>query len=449
MADISLPWDKGEIALNLPENWTAQQVASPNLPEAPQDWRERLAIACARSDTGASLAELAAEAARRNHRVAVIVEDITRHSPLAEIMDVLMREIRHAGVKDEQVEIIFAVGMHPPMSPEQASEKLGESCTGVNRTSNPWQDPSSYKHLGRISKTEIWVYRGVAEAQLRIVVSSVSPHLQAGFSGGYKMIFPGCANLKTIRALHKLGVGSTPRQLTGTAHGRNPMRSTIDAAGELLDRNGGRTFTVQYLLDRHDLPAVIATGDATPTQRMLAKQCALGCGVVMDAPADVLITNAYPRNIDLWQSLKSIINTIWAVRPNGAIICTSPCPLGTNNMDIPRWPISAMWTRRFIRLLGHEALFNVLTRLVPSLGGEAEFFVRMALQTIHRNPVFLASPRLAKEQLSLPAMSILDRPEQAVEAADQYLGPGQQRVVVFPNGGITYPVIMSQKTEKE
>ncbi len=444
MANVSLPWNKGEITLDLPQNWTVQQTATPNLPKAPQDWRERLARACARGEPGDSLSELATEAARHNWPVALIVEDLTRHSPLADIMDILMREMRHAGVKDEQIEIVFAVGMHPPMTPPQAREKLGASCDGVKFTSNPWNDPTAYKHLGRIGKTEVWVYRPVAEAQLRLVVSSVSPHLQAGFSGGYKMIFPGCANLKTIRSLHKLGVSSTPRQLVGTDADRNPMRETLDAAGELLDRHGGRTFTVQYLLDDKDMPAVIATGAATPTQRMLAKQCAVGCGTVMDAPSDVLITNAYPRNVDLWQSFKCIINTLWALKPNGVIICTTPCPMGTNNMDIPRWPISAAWTRRFIRLLGHEALYNLLTRLVPSLGGEAEFFVRMALQTIHRNPVLLASPTLAEQQLRFPAMEIYAQPQDAVEAAARLLGDGPQRVSVFPAGGITFPVMPSQ-----
>ena len=50
------------------------------------------------------------------------------------------------------------------------------------------------------------VFRPVAEADLRILIGSVLPHLQAGFGGGYKLIFPGTSHRTTLGALHRQGL---------------------------------------------------------------------------------------------------------------------------------------------------------------------------------------------------------------------------------------------------
>jgi len=439
MPDVSLPWDQGELVVSLPQHWQCQQVATTSLPAAPPDWREPLAMALTQPIAGPPLSR--ALAACANGRIALIVEDLTRHSPLPEILAVVMREVRHAGIADEQVEIVLAVGMHPPLTPAEAGAKLGPAVEGIRRRSNPWHDPKAYVSVGRVGNLAIQIDRGVAEADLRIIVSSVSPHLQAGFGGGYKMLLPGCAARETIRGLHRMGLGRTDRQLVGTTAEQNPMRAAIDAAGKRLDAAGGRSFAVQYILDNDNLPTFVAAGEVAPVQQMLAKRCAAACGIVMGQPADVLVTNAFPRDLDLWQSFKSIVNTRWAVRPNGVIVCLSRCPAGLNEMQPVPWPLSPDWTRRLIRMLGAEALSSLLTRLVPSLAGDAAFFVRLAARTLHRNPLYLVSPALAEADVHFPGIELFANAAEAFAAAQELLGDGPQRVTVFPAGGVTYPVI--------
>jgi len=438
MPDISVPWGGEELPIPLPGHWKIQQIAKPELRPAEENWTERLAVAISQPGTGLPLAKLLA--ARRSGRIELIVEDITRQSPLPAILDVVMREIRHAGIRDEQIEIFFATGMHHPITAERAAQKLGEAVKGISWRCNPWHNKSAYVSLGRIEKMEVWIDRRVAEADLRIVVSSVNPHLQAGFGGGYKMLFPGCAHLETIGALHRLGAHRSPRQLVGTEPESNPMRRAIDARGQLVDQAHGTTFTVQYLLDDAHLPTFIAAGQPIPTHRMVAKQCAVSCGIVIEGPADVLIVNAHPLDFDLWQSFKCIANTRWAVRPGGAIICLTRCEVGLGGMKVPRWPLGPRWTRRVLSWMGPEALSSLVTRLVPRLAGDAAFFVRMALQTLHRNPVFVASPALYQTAGKFPGIDLYGEAQEAIAAADRMLGQAQQRVIVFPSGGMSYPV---------
>jgi hypothetical protein len=173
---------------------------------------------------------------------------------------------------------------------------------------------------------------------------------------------------------------------------------------------------------------------------MLAKQCAVSCGVVTGPAADVLITNAHPRDFDLWQCFKCIPNTMWAARPNGVIICLARCEAGLYGMKVPAWPLGPGWTRRLFRLLGPETISSLLTRLVPSLAGDAAFFVRLAVQTLCRNPVLMVSPALHAAGLRFPGLPVLASMDEAVDATEAMLQGGSRRVVVFPSGGTTFPV---------
>jgi len=438
MPELSVPWGHEELDISLPDDWRVEQVASPTLRPAPSDWAERLAVALTQPAAGPALGRILA--ARPNGRVVLIVEDVTRHSPVARILEVVMREIRHARIADGQVDVVFATGMHPPMTAEQAAEKLGPGMAGVRWRSNPWHDRSAYAHVGNAGRAPIWVDRGVATADVRILIASVTPHLQAGFGGGYKMYVPGCARLDTIRSVHRVGLGRRARQLVGVGGSRNPMRAAIDAAGELVDALGGKSFSVQYLLDEQDRPTSVATGEVLPVHRMLQKQCSVACGIVTPGTADVLITNAHPRDFDLWQCFKCIPNTLWAARPKGVVICLARCEAGLYGMKVPPWPLNPTWTRRLFRALGPEAISSLLTRLVPSLAGDAAFFVRLATQTLCRNPIIMVSPALHAAGGSFPGLKVLPSMAEAVRDAERLLPAGARRVVVFPAGGSTFPI---------
>ncbi len=438
MPDLSVPWGHEQLDVSLPDHWTVEQVARPSLRPAPDDWPERLAGALTQPTAGEPLGRLLA--ARQRGRVVLIVEDVTRHSPVPEILGVLMREIRHARIANDRIEIVFACGMHPPMTDRQAARKLGPAAEGIRRRCNPWHDRSAYAYLGEVAKVPVWVDRGVVSAGLRIVISAVTPHLQAGFGGGYKMYVPGCAHLETIRGLHRLGIGRRPRQLVGLDVSRNPMRAAIDAGGRLVDAAGGRSFAVQFLLDEQDRPTSIAVGDVMPTFRMLRKRCSVACGIVTSGSADVLITNAHPRDFDLWQCFKCIPNTLWAARPNGVIICLGRCEAGLHGVKAPPWPLSPAWTRRLFRLLGPEAISSLLTRAVPSLAGDAAFFVRLAARTLCRNALLMFSPALHASGGTFPGLEVLASMDEAVARADHLLPRGPRRVVVFPAGGTTFPI---------
>jgi len=93
-----------------------------------------------------------------------------------------------------------------------------------------------------------------------------------------------------------------------------------------------------------------------------------------------------------------------------------------------------------VRRLGSDLISGLLCRIMPRLAGDAGFFIRLAAQTIHRNHILMVSPGLCRSGVKFPGMHILEDMDQAIAAAEAILGRGPQRVVVFPAGGVTYPV---------
>lgn len=436
---IEVPWGSEELQIPIPESWTLLQEARPDLYRASDSWEDSLSAALNRPVSSEPLSRLAS--ARRNGRICLIVEDLTRHSPLEAILRVVLRELKHAGIDESRLELVFATGMHPPLSEAEAREKIGDLADVLQWRSNPWDQPDRYTDLGRVRGVHVRVDKRVVEADLRILISSVSPHLQAGFGGGYKMLLPGCGELSSIRRLHRAGIRrGEPRQMVGTDATRNAMRAMIDRAGALVDAAHGKTFAVQYLLDAQDRPASIATGQCQPAHQMVAKQCAVACGVVPTGLADVLITNAHPRDHDLWQAFKCIPNTCWAARPGGVVICLARCPAGLNEMKTMSWPLSPTWTRRLVRLLGPETICSLMDRLVKHLAGDSQWFIRLASQILERNPIYMVSPQLVADGVQFPGVALFERVEDALDAAGTYLGGDSQRVAVYPSGGASYPV---------
>ena len=173
MAEITVPWGGEEMRIALPKRWVVQHVANLDVKPASPDWPERLAVALDQPGTGQPLSKLLQS--RRNGRIVVVVEDVTRRGPLARILEILMREIRFARIANEQIEVVFATGMHPPMAAKQVADKLGLSGESIRWRCNPCRDRSACVRIGQIGKVGVRVDRGVAEADLRLIVSSVSP----------------------------------------------------------------------------------------------------------------------------------------------------------------------------------------------------------------------------------------------------------------------------------
>ncbi|MFN8001636.1 MAG: lactate racemase domain-containing protein [Acidobacteriota bacterium] len=166
-------------------------------------------------------------------RVAVVIPDITRPLPNDRLLPWLFAELAH--VPTENFVIINGTGSHRVNTPEELAGMVGAAVFGkykiVNHNSH---DPETLKFAGKTPDgRSVYYNREYVEADKRIVLGFIEPHFMAGFSGGYKGIFPAVADIDAIMHYHRAEVIGSPRSTWGVLEG-NPTQEQIRANGSLL-----------------------------------------------------------------------------------------------------------------------------------------------------------------------------------------------------------------------
>ena len=176
--------------------------------------------------------------ARGKKEVAILFDDMSRPTRVAEIVPYVLEELKAAGVKDESIRFIAAVGAHGALTRIDFSKKLGEEV--LSRfpvyNHNPYEN---CKYLGETSNgTPVAVNAEVMGCDLKIGIGCLIPHPLTGFGGGSKIILPGVAAIDTMAAHHRdlvsklLAQGEDPGIGVAT-YENNVMRHDIDEAARM------------------------------------------------------------------------------------------------------------------------------------------------------------------------------------------------------------------------
>ena len=313
----------------------------------------------------ASLASLVAP----GQRVAVVTSDITRPCPSPRLLPPVLDELNRGGVPDEDILVVFALGTHRPHTEAEKVELAGEHVYRRVRCID--SDPANCVWLGQTSRqTPVWVFRPVAQADVRVCVGNIEYHYFAGYSGGVKAIIPGVSNPETIQQNHRWM--TEPGALA--AHlDDNPVRCDIEEAGEIA----GVHFILNAILDENKTIISAVAGHPRAAHRSGCQQLdAFGLRTIVQA-ADIVIVSAggYPKDINLYQAQKALDNARHIVRPGGLILLVAECREGMGNRTFEKWmhepggpdAIIAHIQREFV-LGGHKAAAVAMTMKQAQVG---------------------------------------------------------------------------------
>ena len=166
-------------------------------------------------------------------QVAVVIPDITRALPNERLLGWLLAELHH--VPAENFIIISGTGTHRQNTEEEWVYMVGESIYGKYRCINHRGfEPASMTSVGNSSLGyEVFLNKECVEADRRIIMGFIEPHFMAGFSGGYKAVFPGVAAVDTIMKYHSAENIGHPQSTWGVLQD-NPTQENIRAGGSLL-----------------------------------------------------------------------------------------------------------------------------------------------------------------------------------------------------------------------
>ena len=224
-------------------------------------------------------------------RVAVTFDDLTRPTPSSAVMPWVMGELRAAGVKDEDILLIAAYGSHRAMTLTEVQMKVGKEI--ANRYA--WLNHNVFENVKEVGvtsfKNRIRLNQSFVAADLKICVSGVKAHEQAGLSGGAKAILPGLASLDTIEYNHRTILPNTKTAGTFKVF-KNEMRLDMIEAARMVKVD----FSVQIIANQKRRPVHVFSGDIVEAHQAAAR-VAVNHYVTPSAKApDIVVSNAYPVN---------------------------------------------------------------------------------------------------------------------------------------------------------
>jgi nickel-dependent lactate racemase len=267
-----------------------------------------------------SLAELA-----RGARNAVIaVDDISRPTPVADVLPALVAEI--AAIPERHITILVALGAHRPLVRAELEKKLGAEILGRFNVEqhHPYEN---LVDLGRSKRgTPVKLNRTFIEADVKITVGGVLPHPYMGYGGGAKIIVPGLAGIETLQANHQPAVtGITGGLCNPEAEARHDIEDIALAAG--------LKFSCNAVVNARREIAGFYCGHPVTAHRAAARFCRqIYATEAPGAPYDVVVLNAYPKDTELLQAGNTLNCYRSAKRElakeGGTIVITAACSTG-------------------------------------------------------------------------------------------------------------------------
>jgi len=265
---------------------------------------------------------------KKGEKVAFIVNDSTRVANSNQFLPVMFDELNSIGIIDDDIFIIFALGAHRPMRKEEMIEEVGEEIASRVRMYNgdPF-DKNQFKYFGQTSfGTPVYFHNLVAEADHIVATGSILHHYLAGYGGGRKAMLPGVAYYETIRKNHSMIFDENSK--VGKLKG-NPVYDDQIEAVEMCRP----TFLLNVVLNEEMKTLKVFAGDYIQAHLDACKFVDDVYAVEIEKKADLVIVSSggYPKDIDVYQLHKSMINARSAVKDGGVVIVVGECRDGSGS----------------------------------------------------------------------------------------------------------------------
>ncbi len=328
---VQVKWGKEEIELCIPDR-NVLAVLEPKGGKPLEDLPSEVGRLLRTPTAGPSLEKIVQDLRPRS--AVVIVNDMTRSTPSAEMLPPVLEELERLGVPVEGISVVVATGTHRPMSDEETRETVGAGVFGKYRVENHDCDAEDLVDLGVLSTgNRFLVNRTVAEADLRIAIGEVLLHYYAGFAGGRKSILPGVAGRETVMANHRMmtaqGVG------IGVVDGNVVSEEMVEGVEKLCPLH----FILNCVSDSAKHIVRVVGGHYYDAWKEGIATFRKYNFAPIQKRADVVFLSAggYPKDINMYQAHKALYMGSRAVRPGGTIVFFAELAEGYGHKVFEEW----------------------------------------------------------------------------------------------------------------
>jgi len=260
------------------------------------------------------------ELARPGMEVVLLFDDLQRPTPVHLALPEIINRLNRAGIPDERITGICAVGTHPIPSLEQLETKVGKEAFSRLQGRISSHDPRASDNV-IIGKTHrgvlVEINRRVAFADLIIGVGECMPHPISGFGGGCKIIMPGVCSYRSV-ADHHFSWMRHRNSRVNLRQGNFFYEEIVDAG-----RLARLAFKLDFVINEKKEVIKTFAGDPVAAHNEASDFAASLYLIPLPKLADVTITGAFPLEIGV-QSTKSLTMASFCTRSGGAIIWVAP-----------------------------------------------------------------------------------------------------------------------------
>jgi nickel-dependent lactate racemase len=281
------------------------------------------------------------EIVKPGESVLIVVPDATRQSGCGQIVNLLVRRLLANGSTPANINIIFATGIHRPVTADEINELLTPFIAQRIRVlHHDASDPIKNFKLGETSSgIPVEVNWLLTEYDHIVLIGSVTFHYFAGFTGGRKLIVPGLASAKTISATHALAFDCETldrRAGVGVAclEG-NPVHEAFVECTDLIKPS----FAVNSIVDEQGNITDVFCGDWKTSHRSACDEYykRYSVRIAEKRPLVIASCGGYPLDINMIQAHKALDAATKACIDGGTIILLAECSDGLGRSDFLDW----------------------------------------------------------------------------------------------------------------
>jgi nickel-dependent lactate racemase len=277
--------------------------------------------------------------------VLIVVSDATRPTASAQVVNLLVRRLVQIGIAPAQIAVIFATGIHRPVTEQEKLELLTPFI--VQRLQVLQHDAYDPAKLISFGATESGVEVELSSALQRytrvILTGGINFHYFAGFTGGRKSICPGLASAETIKATHMLALDfESGRRKAGVGTGLLAGNAVHEEC-ERIAAMAEPAFGINTIVDSTKRAVKLFCGDWRLAHRAACEHYLDHHSASIPEQRDVVIASCggFPYDINLIQAHKALDMASYACKDGGTIVLLAECSDGLGRPDFLKWFESA------------------------------------------------------------------------------------------------------------
>ncbi|MCL2289023.1 MAG: nickel-dependent lactate racemase [Candidatus Bathyarchaeota archaeon] len=369
MVDVWLPYGKTDVCVRVP----ARNLLGSLIPT------QKYSVTDPKAEIERAIKEpigtrQLTEFVKPDSKVVILVDDVASKNLNDLLILSMLAELNVAGVKDEDVTIIFSCDSVGMVKSGDFTAFFRESV--LNRVKIVCHDVKD-KDLVFVGTTKshgnkVFLNRVFAEADVKILLGEVYLHYYAGYEGGRKSVLKVCGE-ETVQHNSVMMLNSAAR--AGVLDG-NPVHEDMFEVAHLAKVD----FIVNVVRNSKGEIVKVFAGDLVTAFLEAVKLVDEIYKVKVDRRADIVVVSAGGNSADVYldQAYRAVDNALDVVKRGGVIVLVAECSKGYGNQVFYDW---------MNRLTDLKSTEKELKRNF-ALGGHTAYYL---LKTLQSHPIILVS----------------------------------------------------------